>query len=118
MKRLRDEARRWEISSTRDGEGRVRAQAIYRWTNASRGNGQTGAMFVWTFEGVGGAGVFSIGGGPSRHHAQFHALRAMDHKTQDSIMVARGGVPLQSIPDPPAPAAIAKQRAIQMREIA
>ena len=59
----RDEARRWEIyvDALRTKKAEFVPEPVYRWTNASRGNGQTGAMFVWTFEGrpVALGGVFS-----------------------------------------------------------
>ena len=50
----RDEAKRWEIfvDAARTKKAVFGSEPIYRWTNASRANGQIGAMFVWTFGGV------------------------------------------------------------------
>jgi hypothetical protein len=123
----RNEARRWEIyvDEPRTKKAEFVPEPVYRWTNASRANGQIGAMFVWTFEGrpVALGGVFSNPEGDRRviMH-EFHALGPLQIAAQlnDSNYqwLPRAGVPLHSIPDPPAPAATAKQRAIQMREIA
>jgi hypothetical protein len=123
----RDEARRWEIfvDALRTKKAEFVPEPVYRWTNASRGNGQTGAMFVWTFEGRPAAlgGVFSnpeAGRRVIMH--EFHALGPLRIAAQlddsDHQWLPRAAVPLDSIPDPPAPAATAKQRTIQMREIA
>ena len=101
------------------------SEPVYRWTNASRANGQTGAMFVWTFEGrpVALGGVFSnpeAGRRVIMH--EFHALGPLQIAAQlndsNHRWLPGAGVPLHPIPDPPAPAATAKQRAIQMRDIA
>ena len=88
-------------------------------------NGQTGAMFVWTFEGRPVAlGVSSqirrravasscTSFMPSDRFGLLARLNDSNHQ-----WLPRAAVPLHAIPDPPAPAATAKQRAIQMREIA
>jgi hypothetical protein len=127
LKLHRDEARRWEIfvDALRTKKAEFVPEPVYRWTNASRGNGQTGAMFVWTFEGrpVALGGVFSnpeAGRRVIMH--EFHALGpgriAARLNDSNHEWLPTAGVPLHPIPDPPAHAATAKQRAVQMREIA
>jgi hypothetical protein len=127
LKLHRDEAKRWEIfvDEQQTKKAEFVPEPVYRWTNAARGNGQTGAMFVWTFEGRPAAlgGVFSNPDAGRRviMH-EFHALGPLriNGRLNDSNYqwLPRASVPLHSIPDPPAPAATAKQRATQMREIA
>ncbi len=128
LKLHRDEAMRWQVFVDELGTNKADfvPEPVYRWTNASRGNGQIGAMFVWTVEGcpVALGGVFSnpeAGRRVIMH--EFHALgpRRIAGRLNDSKheWLPQAGVPLHSFPDPPpAPAATAKQRAIQMREIA
>ena len=77
----RDEAKRWEIFVDPALKERAEfvSEPVFRWTNASRDSGQTGAMFVWTFKGrpVAMGGVFS---NPARGRRlimhELHAARA------------------------------------------
>jgi hypothetical protein len=127
LKLHRDEARRWEIlvDALPTKKAKFGSEPVYRWTNASRGNGQSGAMFVWMFEGrpvaLGGAFSNPEGGRRVIMH-EFHALGPLQiaARLDDSShqWLPGAGVPLHPIPDPPVPAATAKQRAIQMRDIA
>jgi hypothetical protein len=123
----RDEAKRWEIFA--DAAQTMKAdfvpEPVYRWTNASRANGQSGAMFVWTFGGrpVALGGVFSNPEGGRRivMH-EFHALgplRLFPHvKGSPQGWLPGAGVPLYPLPDAPSPEATALRRARQMRELA
>jgi hypothetical protein len=123
----RDEALRWEmfVDPGRTKKADFVSEPVYRWTNASRANGQTGAMFVWTYDGRPAAigGVFSNPEGGRRviMH-EFHALgplRLFPH-LQDSQhqWLPGAGVPLLPVPDGPAPETIPMRRSIQMRELA
>ena len=127
LKLHRDEASRWDIfvDAQRTNKAKFVSEPVYRWTNASRANGQTGAMFVWTFEGrpVAIGGVFSnpeAGRRVIMH--EFHALGPLRITAQlnDSKYqwLPGAGVPVHPLPDSPVPAATAKQRATQMRDIA
>jgi hypothetical protein len=123
----RDEAKRWEIfvDEDRTKKADLVSEPVYRWTNASRANGQSGAMFVWTFEGrpVALGGVFSNPEGGRRviMH-EFHAigpLRLFPRlKGLDQAWLPKASVPLLPLPDAPAPEATAKRRSLQMRELA
>jgi hypothetical protein len=127
LKLHRDDATRWEIfvDAQRTNKAEFVPEPVYRWTNASRANGQIGAMFVWMFEGrpVALGGVFSNPEGGRRviMH-EFHALGPLQIAAQlndsNHQWLPAAGVPLYPLPDAPAPAATAKQRAIQMRELA
>ncbi len=123
----RDEAKRWEIFVD---EGRTKraefvSEPVYRWTNASRANGQSGAMFVWTFGGrpVALGGVFS---NPEQGRRiimhEFHALgplRIFPHlEGSPQGWLPRAAVPLYPLPDAPPPEATDLRRARQMRELA
>jgi len=123
----RDEAKRWEIfvDAARTKRADFVSEPVYRWTNASRANGQSGAMFVWTFGGspVALGGVFSNPEGGRRiiMH-EFHALgplrlypRVTDSKLQ---WLPAAGAPLYPLPGAPSPETTAARRALQMRELA
>ncbi len=127
LKLHRDEARRWDIfvDAMRTKKAMFVSEPVYRWTNASRANGQTGAMFVWTFEGrpVALGGVFSnpeAGRRVIMH--EFHALGplriAAPLNDSNHQWLPGAGVPLHPLPDAPVAAETAKKRAIQMRDIA
>ena len=104
---------------------KLRPEPVLSYTNPAGGGRGHGAMFVWTFEGrpVALGGVFSNPDSGRRviMH-EFHALGPLRIAAQlndtNHQWLPRAGVPLHSIPDPPAPAATAKQRATQMRDIA
>lgn len=123
----RDEARRWEVfvdpGLTRRAE--FVPEPVFRWTNASRSNGQTGAMFVWTFEGrpVAMGGVFSNPEGGRRvvmheHHA-LGSLRIYPRlKDSGHGWNPTAGVPLLPLPDAPPPDPAPKARELQARALA
>jgi len=125
----RDDAMRWEIfvdeALTKKAE--FVSEPVFRWTNASRGNGQTGAMFVWTFEGrpVAMGGVFSNPEGGRR--IIMHELHALGPvrifarlKDSDHEWFPGAAVPLYPLPDAPPlePEATPRQRENQTRELA
>jgi hypothetical protein len=123
----RDEAKRWEIfvDAERPTKADFRSEPVYRWTNAARANGQTGAMFVWTYGGrpVALGGVFS---NPEQGRRivmhEFHALGPLRlfPRLKESQKEWRpgAGVPCYPLPDAPAPEATATRRTLQMRELA
>ena len=119
LKLHRDEARRWEIfvDATRTKKAEFVPEPVYRWTNASRANGQTGAMFVWTFEGrpvaLGGSSQIRRRAVASSCTSFMPSGRfgSFRNSTIRASMAPGAGVPLYPLPDSPAPAATAKQRA-------
>jgi hypothetical protein len=122
-----DEAKRWEIflDEAQTKKAKFVPEPVYRWTNASRANGQSGAMFVWMFEGrpVALGGVFSnpeAGRRVIMH--EFHALGSLRifPRLKDSDLRWRPevSVPLYPLADAPAPLATATQRTLQMRNLA
>ncbi len=123
----RDEAKRWEIfvDEAQTKKADFVSEPVYRWTNASRANGQSGAMFVWTFERrpVALGGVFSNPEAGRRiiMH-EFHALGAkrIYPRLKDSQYewLPAAGVPMYPLSDAPAPEATAMRRSLQLRELA
>ena len=123
----RDEAKRWEIfvDAARTKKAVFGSEPIYRWTNASRANGQVGAMFVWTFDArpVALGGIFSNPEGDRRviMH-EFHALGPLRLfprlKDSEHEWFPAAAVPLLPLPDAPAPEPSATRRARQMRDLA
>jgi hypothetical protein len=123
----RDEAKRWEIfvDAARMKKAEIVSEPVYRWTNASRANGQSGAMFVWTFGGrpVALGGVFS---NPEQGRRvimhEFHALGPLRLfprlKDSEKEWLPGAGVPLYPLPDAPSPETTAVRRTRQMRELA
>jgi len=123
----RDEAKRWEVFVDREQTKKADfvPEPVYRWTNLTRANGQSGAMFVWTYGGrpVVLGGVFS---NPEQGRRilmhEFHALgperlfpRLNDSKQQ---WLPGAGVTLLPLPDAPAPEQTAARRTLQIRELA
>jgi len=123
----REEAKRWVIfvDAARTKQAEFVPEPIFRWTNAARANGQSGALFVWTYSGrpVALGGVFSNPDGGRRviMH-EFHALgpsqlfpRMMDGEHE---WLPAAAVPLLPLPDSPVPEPIPARRARQMRNLA
>jgi hypothetical protein len=123
----RDEAQRWEmfVDSERTKKAEFVSEPVYRWNNRARANGQSGAMFVWTYGGrpVVLGGVFS---NPEQGRRvlmhEFHALgpdrlfpRFNDSRQQ---WLPAAGVLMFPLPDGPAPEPTAARRTLQMRELA
>jgi len=123
----RDEAQRWEmfVDPDRTKKAEFVSEPVYRWTNLARANGQSGAMFVWSYGGrpVALGGVFS---NPEQGRRvvmhEFHALgplrlfpRFRDAKQE---WLPGAGVPLFALPDAPTPEKTAARRILQMRELA
>lgn len=123
----RDEAKRWEIfvDSGRTKQAEFVPEPIFRWTNASRANGQSGALFVWTFDGrpVAVGGVFSNPEGGRRviMH-EFHAIGALQlypqMKDSEHEWLPTAAVPLLPLAGAPAPEPTAARRARQIRKLA
>src|SRR6185312_17441223 len=59
----REQAKRWEmwVDIDRQQKAEMVPEPVFRWQNLDRPNGQSGAMYVWVFEGRPAAigGVFS-----------------------------------------------------------
>src|SRR5690349_21721641 len=53
QKLYQEDARRWDmwVDSDQKRKAEIIAEPVFRWQNLSRANGQSGAMFVWIFEG-------------------------------------------------------------------
>jgi hypothetical protein len=123
----RDEARRWEIflDAGRTEKAELVPEPVYRWTNASRANGQSGAMFVWTHHDrpIAIGGVFSNPEGDRRiiMH-EFHALGPLQIyarlKDSDHEWLPSAAVPMLPLPDSPAPEPTARRRELQARDLA
>lgn len=123
----RDEAKRWEIfvDPALTERAEFVPEPIFRWTNPSRDNGQTGAMFVWTFRGrpVAMGGVFS---NPARgRRVIMHELHALGplriyprEKGSGQEWLPAAAVPLLPLPDAPPPEATPRRRELQARELA
>jgi hypothetical protein len=124
----RAEARRWEIfvDSDRTKKADFVPEPVYRWTNPSRANGQSGAIFVWTYEGrpVAVGGVFSNPDGVNRRVImhEFHAIgphQLFPHfKDGQEQWSPTAAVPLIPLPDGPALEPAGPRRTRQMREVA
>jgi hypothetical protein len=123
----REEALRWEIfvDAEQTKQAEFVPEPVFRWTNAARANGQTGALFVWKFAGrpVALGGVFSNPEGGHRviMH-EFHALgpRQLFPRLKDESHEwhPTAAVPLLPLPDTPAPESTPARRARQMVSLA
>jgi len=113
----RDAARREKLEFRRD--------PVYNWTNVVRSGGQTGSVFVWTFQ-----GRPEVLGSVHSNPAQTPGKRAICHEMHtlsSAVLVPvhdgaekwqpRAGLTLKVLPDAPQPAATARQRLSQMREL-
>jgi hypothetical protein len=102
-----------------------RREPVYNWTNAVRSGGQIGSVFVWTYQ-----GRPEVLGSVHSNPADVPGKRAICHEMHSlssSILVPvhdgaekwqpRAGLTLKPLPDAPQPAATARQRLSQMREL-
>ena len=127
LKLHRDEAKRWEIfvDPERTKKAELVPDPIYRWTNAARANGQSGAMFVWKYQGrpVAIGGVFSNPEGDRRiiMH-ELHAIGALQLfarlQGSDQEWLPSAAVPLLPLDDAPPPEPTARRRESQTRRLA
>jgi hypothetical protein len=123
----REEAQRWEIfvDAEQSKQAEFVPEPVFRWTNAARANGQTGAMFIWKFAGrpVALGGVFSNPDGGRRviMH-EFHALGPLQlfprMKDGSHEWLPTAAVPLLPLPDPPALEPTPARRARQIVTLA
>jgi hypothetical protein len=123
----RDEAKRWEmwVDPQQERKAEMVPEPVFRWQNLDRPNGQSGAMYVWVFEGRPAAigGVFSdpVGTGRNVMH-EFHALapnRLYPVLTGSAHKWApRAGITMQVLPDSPPVESTAAKRTLQLRSIA
>jgi hypothetical protein len=123
----RDEAKRWEIfvDADRTEKAELVPEPIYRWTNASRANGQSGAMFVWMYRArpVAVGGVFSNPEGDRRviMH-EFHALGPLKLFAHlggsDHEWLPLASVPMLPLPEAAPPESAARRRDLQARDLA
>ena len=126
QKLYQDEAKRWEmwVGSDQKRKAEIVAEPVFRWQNLSRANGQSGAMYVWVFEGrpVVIGGVFSNPENDRRviMH-EFHALGPdrlfPNFRDSDSKWLPGAGVTLKPLPDSPKVEETAAKRMLQMRAI-
>jgi hypothetical protein len=101
----------------------LRRQPVYVWSNPTRDNGQTGAVFVWTWQGRPEvvASVFSHPENGKR--VVVHELVSLStqvlqpRRESENTWQPRAGVVLQPLPGAPAPADSSKQRQFQMRSL-
>ncbi|MBS0205642.1 MAG: hypothetical protein JSS49_22290 [Planctomycetes bacterium] len=123
-----EEANRWDmwVGPDRKQKAVIVAEPVFRWQNLARANGQSGAMFVWLFEGrpVVIGGVFSNPSAPNRRDIlhEFHALGPdrlyPDFRDSDSKWLPGAGVTLKPLPDSPVVADTTAKRTLQLRAIA
>ena len=123
----REEAKRWEffVDADQTEKAELVPEPIYRWTNAARANGQSGAMFVWMYRArpVAVGGVFSNPEGDRRviMH-EFHALGPLKLFAHlggsDHEWLPSAAVPMQALPDADPPESTARRRDSQARGLA
>lgn len=120
------EAKRWEmwVGSDQKQKAEIVAEPVFRWQNLSRANGQSGAMFVWLFEGrpsvIGG--VFSNPENDRRVIMyEFHAL-GTDRlfpvcRDSQSKWLPGAGITLSPLPTSPKVEETVAKRMLQLRAI-
>jgi hypothetical protein len=99
----------------------LRRQPVYLWSNPTRNMGQTGAVFVWTWQGRPEV-VASIFSHPEKGKRMVvHELVSLStevlepRRESENTWQPRAGVVMQPLPGAPAPADSSKQRQFQMR---
>jgi hypothetical protein len=105
----------------------LRREPVYNWTNVLRGGGQTGAVFVWAYQGCPEV-VGSIFSYPSDKQVGQRLILHEMHTLSTAILQPcresanqwrpRAGLARKPIPGAPAPANSPRQRLAQMRELA
>lgn len=123
-----DEAKRWEmwVGPDHKRQAEIVVEPVFRWQNLARANGQSGAMFVWLFEGrpVVIGGVFSNPAGPNRRDImhEFHALGPdrlfPNFRDSNSKWLPGAGVTLKPLPNSPTVEDTPAKRMLQLRAIA
>lgn len=123
-----EEAKRWEmwIGPDHKQQAEIVAEPVFRWQNLARANGQSGAMFIWLFEGrpVVIGGVFSNPTGSNRRDImhEFHALGPdrlyPNFRDSNSKWLPGAGITLKLLPDSPTVEETPAKRMLQMRAIA
>ena len=123
-----DEAKRWEmwVGPDHKRQAEIVVEPVFRWQNLARANGQSGAMFVWLFEGrpVVIGGVFSNPAGPNRRDImhEFHALGPdrlfPNFRDSNSKWLPGAGVTLKPLPNSPTVEDTPAKRILQLRAIA
>lgn len=115
----RDRARAQRLS--------LRREPLYRWTNPTRVGGQTGDVFVWTYEGRPEviASIFSHPHERGRSRVVCHELHSLstevltvDREATERWEPRAAGVVPTPVPGAPAPAGTAAARLVQMRAVA
>jgi hypothetical protein len=122
-----NEAGRWEmwVDAQKQHKAELVAEPVFRWQNLSRSNGQTGALYVWTYQGrpavIGG--IFS---NPENNRRviihEFHAL-SPDRlfpvfRDSKSMWLPGAGVTMSPLLDSPVVPETAPKRLLQIRSIA
>lgn len=102
----------------------LREEPLLHWGNPER-NGEDGAAFVWMLDGrpevIGGVFTFRRGGFIHRKH-QYHSLAACpltaEFRGERVWAPKSAGVTFRPVPEAPEPAATARQRLTQMKNLA
>jgi hypothetical protein len=101
----------------------LRRQPVYVWSNPTRSQGQTGAVFVWTFKGRPEA-IASIFSHPEEgQRVVCHELLSLStavldpQRASENRWQPRAGLALQPLPEAPPPAESSKQRQFQLRAL-
>jgi hypothetical protein len=127
QKLYQDEATRWEmwVGPDQQRKAEIVTEPVFRWQNPSRSNGQSGAMYVWVFEGrpVAIGGVFSNPSAKSQRDImhEFHALGPdrlfPEFRNSKSKWLPEAGVTLLPLPDSPKVEETPGKRTLQLRAI-
>jgi hypothetical protein len=101
----------------------LRRQPVYVWSNPTRDKGQTGAVFVWTWQGRPEV-VASIFSHPEKgKRVVVHELVSLStqvlepQRASENQWQPRAGLALAPLPEAPPPADSSKQRQFQMRAL-
>jgi hypothetical protein len=127
QKLFQDEANRWEmwVGPDQQRKAEIVTEPVFRWQNPSRANGQSGAMYVWVYEGrpVAIGGVFSNPSGKNQRDImhEFHALGPdrlfPEFRNSKSKWLPEAGVTLFPLPDSPKVEVTQGKRTLQLRAI-
>jgi hypothetical protein len=112
---------------TRSQKLELRREPIYRWTNPTRVGGQTGDVFVWTYQGRPEvvASIFSHPEEPGQTRTMCHELHSLsteiltvDRESPNTWRPRAPGVDLKPIPGAAIPAKTPAARLVQLRALA
>jgi hypothetical protein len=127
QKLYQDEANRWEmwVGPEQERKAEIVTEPVFRWQNPSRANGQSGAMYVWLFEGrpVAIGGVFSNPSGKNKRDIM-HEIHALgpdrlfpEFRNSKTKWLPEAGVTLFPLPDSRQVEETSAKRTLQLRAI-